>query len=293
MKKYFLAFLVIIPIYSFTQDSLKIKQHWNQKSELPFYLSNGLYFDLIDEVPYSKYEKKSGESVYYPDIARSMSNSHFFKLDDQLNLIDVKSKDVCDQVFLKTDDRTKWSPFISVERGYNSVKDRDGNWTHTWEVSCFFEGKKYVDHIVYRGISNRWFGVQSSLIADSSGLNAVFIGQSCLEGVFANVYFIHFHKDSKKIEIVEKKILYMDLGFNTDKLIALNNYKDHEFRLNGQPADILCFNIENSSRLGLASFMFDVTNDTFKINSKQIDKDMYPLLPEFNEVEIEVYPNGK
>lgn len=293
MKKYLLAFITVISIHSFSQDSLQIKQRWNQKSELPFYLSYGLDFDLVDGVLYSNYKKKTDEAVYYPDIERSMNNSHFFKLDDHLNLIDIQSKEICDQIFLKTDSRTKWSPFISVERGYNSEKDHDGNWKHTWEVSCSFEGKKYTDKIVYRSAPNRWYGVQSSLIADSSGLNAVFIGQSCLEGVFAKVYFIHFHKDSKRFEIAEKEMLYSDLEFNTDKLIALNNYKDHEFRLNGQPGDFFCFNIENSSKLGIASVVFDTDYHTFTVTSKEINKDEYSLLPEFNEVEIEIYPRDE
>lgn len=287
MRKSILQIFLLLSLTASAQNDLIIEQRWSQPDTLPFFVMEGLYFDEVDSKLYSEFEILQDESVFYPDIERSSSHAKFIEINDRLNLEVVTDTNLVDELFLKTDFRTEWSPLINVERGYNSTKSEDENWRHRWIVNASYQGQQFVDSIFYQSSPNRWYGVRSSLVSDESGLNAVFIGHSCIENVFAKVYFIHLNPTSKKFDIVEKEVTYEDLGYNASSIVAVTNYSN-EFKINNSPGILTCFNIDNSSAIGISTIVFDLNKNEFKINSKKIDNSFLDIITEFNEVNVDI-----
>lgn len=292
MIKKFLIILLLITFKASAQKDLVIDQVWSNPDKLSFNIGEGLHFTKIDGMFYAEFETLEDESVFYPDIQRSEIQAKFLEINKDNKLQVVSDSIFNKKLFLKTDFRTEWSEFIHVDRGYNSVKNEDGNWTHNWKVSCNYEGVTYTETFSYRSAPNRWYGVKSSLVSDESGLNAVFVGQTNLDGFFAKVIFIHFHPDLKRFEIIEKEIAYNEIGFHSNLIQPVTNYADHEFRLKDKPGLFFRFNLDNSSNLGLSTFLFDLTHDKVEIYSKQIDSTIFPILTDFNEVDSEIQVDG-
>lgn len=288
MIKNILIIILLISFDASAQNEIIIEQSWSQPSELPFDIMDGLYFTKIDGKNYSEFEIIQDESVFYPDIERSLNHTHFFEINQDLQLQIVSDSILTKNLFLKTDFRTEWSPFIHVERGYNSIEVVDGNWKHNWEISCQYEGETYTHNFSYNSAPNKWYGVRSSLVSDEEGFNAVFLGETCLEGIFAKVYFIHFQTENKKFEIIERVITYEELGFDVKSIQSVTNYADQEFRYNGKLGLFYRFNIDNSNGLGLSTFLFDITNNSVQINSTKIHDSIFPILDEFNEVDAKI-----
>jgi hypothetical protein len=292
MIKRILAIVLLISLDASAQNDLVFNQEWSDPEKLPFTIMEGLYFTDIEGKLYSEFEILQDESVFYPDIERSENHAKFLEINKNLQLKQVSDTTLSKNLFLKTDFRTEWSEFIHVERGYNSDKNDDGNWTHNWEVNCNYGGEAYTENFSYRSISSKWHGVRSSLVSDESGLNAVFLGHSCLDGVFAKIYFIHFNPATRKIELIEKDLTYADLGYNSQNIVAVSNYSN-EFRLGNLPGMLLSFNLDNSSALGISTLIFDLETNEIKISSKKISDSELPIIKEFNEIsaEINIYGN--
>jgi len=287
--------LIIILLISFdlsAQNEIIVEQSWSQPDKLPFNIMDGLYFTKIDGKYYAEFETLQDESVYYPDIERSLSHAQFFEINQDLQVQIVSDSVLSENLFLKTDFRTEWSPLIQVERGYNTVDDVDGNWRHNWEISCHYEGETFTHNFSYTSAPNKWYGVRSSLVSDEKGYNAVFLGETCLEGFFAKVYFIHFRTENKTFEIIEKNISYEDLDFNASIIQSVTNYADHEFRLEEKCGLFYRFNLDNSSAVGLTTFLFDVNKNEINIYSQKVDSTIFPILKDFNQVEAEIQVTG-
>lgn len=292
MIKKILTLILLISFDASAQNEIIIEQSWSTPSELPFNLREGWYFTEIDGKYYSQFEPLEDNSVFYPDIERSASHAQFLEIDQDLHLQIVSDSLLAQELFLKTDFRTEWSPFIHVDRGYNTSDDTDGNWSHNWEVSCQYQGESFIENFSYTSAPNKWYGVRSSLVSDEEGLNAIFLAEIGLDGVFAKVYFIHFHPEKHAFDIIERTITYEDLGFEAMSIQSTLNYSDHEFRYNGKPGLLYSFNIDHSAALGLSTLIFDVTNNTLQIRSKKIDNSIFPILDEFNEVDVDITSNG-
>lgn len=292
MKRITFCILCLTSMNIIAQDSLKIEQKWSTPHELPFAMDEGVYFKEFNNNFYANFELAEEDRVFYMDVSRSAQHARFVKIDDQLHLNVVQDTSLAKQLFFKTDYSAKWSPYIDVNRGYNSVKGEDGIWTHNYKVTCTFNGETIKSNLSYKGRPDRWTGVGSSLVASENGLDAVFIGQSLIDGVFAKVFFIHFMPESKSIEIVEKEISFAELGFDSESIYPITNYADHEFRVNANPGLLFRFNLDHSTDLGISTFVFNTSSNTVEIHSTKINQKDTQLLQDFNEVEADIHVKG-
>jgi hypothetical protein len=297
MIKNIIILLLLISQYGMAQSELSIEQRWSESEELPFLvMGSSLYFSKVNGSHYAEFDIQETEenvsSVFYPDIERSMLHASFLMINDDLKLIPIIDSTLTQELFLKTDFRTEWSPAI-YEGDCSAVDNSDGTRTYDQEIICNYGGKSYYENVSYTMLPFEWNLVTSSIISDESGLNAVYFCPINHKDIFARVFFIHFNSNQQKIEIEEKKILNKDLGFDANKILPVTNYADHEFRMNDKPGLLFRFNLDSSSYLGLSTFLFDLAANEVKIQSIQLNEQNLSLLNDFNEVPATINVNSE
>lgn len=268
------------------KDSLTFESNWGEYERLSIPVQSLYNCVSLNSKMYFEYEPFQQESVFYPDIERSQLNAFFFEMDANKRLHPVKDTTTIKSLFLKTDFRTEFSPVIHVDR--TDLGSRNGVLSNTYSISC------KIDNVVHTSVIETtckdldWYGVKSTLVADSTLENAVLFTESGLDGIYANVFFISFNRISNKLEVTKKAITYSELGLHGTSIVAVTNYSN-EFRFHGQAGTVHCFNIDQDSKLGVAAFLYDIKNKTVAVQAKEFSKDEISILPEFNEVNIKFY----